>query len=179
MSESEQKQITTHFNIQKIAAKKNILKKGQICDFIAFVNKGCLVFYSKYNNKERVINFPVENTWIGDFESFFNKSPSNFYLKTLEDTELLTLSLEAFKALIDNYQNYAHYHIKSIHRMCLGVDERLAIMSSMSAEDKYNYVLAHLPDTVKRVPSKYLASYLGMEPPSLSRIKRKLIERTN
>ena len=93
-------QITSAFKLVKYPPKKIILKKGQACDFIAFINRGCLVYYSKFDEKERVINFPRENWWIGDLDSFLSHSPSNIYLKTLEETELWTLDYNSFMNLI-------------------------------------------------------------------------------
>ncbi len=177
ITDTEFDDIANFFKIQKIEAKKYIFKKGQICDCIAFVSKGCLVFYSKYNNKERVINFLTEGSWVGDLNSFMNKKPTDFYLKTLENTELLTIDYESFMSLIKNHPNYTYYHLLATHKMYLNIEERLALSSALSAEERYNLVMKNDSDIVNRVPSKYLASYLGIEPPSLSRVRRKIIDK--
>lgn len=170
-------QITSAFKLVKYSPKKIILKKGQECNFIAFINRGCLVYYSKFNEKERAINFPREDWWIGDLGSFLSHSPSNIYLKTLEEVELLTLDYKSFMNLIHNHPNYLRYHLINTHRSYMQIDERFAKITSLSAEDKYNLILKDSPDIINRVPSKYLASFLGIEPPSLSRIRRNMLKK--
>ena len=167
-------QISSAFKLVRYPPKKIILKKGQACDFIAFINRGCLVYYSKFDEKERVINFPRENWWIGDLDSFLSHSPSNIYLKTLEDVELLTLDYTSFMNLIQHHPNYLRFHLIKTHRSYMQIDERFAQITSLSAEDKYNLILEDSPHIINRVPSKYLASFLGIEPPSLSRIRRNM-----
>ena len=167
-------QIASAFKLVKYPPKKIILKKGQECNFIAYINRGCLVYYSKFDEKERVINFPRENWWIGDMDSFLSHSPSSIYLKTLEETELLTLDYTNFMSLIQNHPNYLRFHLIKTHRSYMQIDERFAKITSLSAEDKYNLILQDSPGVINRVPSKYLASFLGIEPPSLSRIRRNM-----
>ena len=170
----ELNQIISAFKLVKYPPKKIILKKGQECNFLAYVNKGCLVYYSKFDERERVINFPRENWWVGDLDSFLSHSSSNIYLKTLEETELLTLDYKSFMNLIQNYPNYLRFHLINTHRSYMQIDERFAKITSLSAEDKYNLILKDSPGIINRVPSKYLASFLGIEPPSLSRIRRNM-----
>ena len=176
---NELDQITSVFKLVKYPPKKIILKKGQECHFIAFINKGCLVYYSKFGEKERVINFPRENWWIGDMDSFLSHSPSNIYLKTLEETELWTLDYTSFMNLIQNHPNYLRFHLINMHRSYMQIDERFAKLTSLSAEDKYNLILKDSPGVINRVPSKYLASFLGIEPPSLSRIRRNMSKKNS
>lgn len=177
ITNTEVEKIASFFKIQKFAPKKHLIKKGQICDFMAYVSSGCLVFYSKYNNKERVINFLTDGCWVGDLNSLMNKKPTDFYLKTLEETELLTIDYSDFMYLIQNYPQFTFYHLIMTHRTHAAIEERLAISSFLSAEERYNIVLRSVPEIINRVPSKYLASYLGIEPPSLSRIRRRIIDK--
>ncbi len=174
INDEEFARITSLLKYEKVPAKKIILKKGQKCDFLSFVLKGCVVQYSKFEEKEFVINFLREDTWVGDSDSFLTQNVSNFYLKTLEETELLTIDYAVFMYLIQNHPLFLQYHLINTHRMCSKSDERLAKMNSLSAEDKYNVILTESADIINRVPSKYLASFLGIEPPSLSRIRRNL-----
>ena len=170
----ELNQIISVFKLVKYPPKKIILKKGQECNFIAYINKGCLVYYTKFDERERVINFPRENWWIGDLDNFLSHSPANIYLKTLEETELLTLDYTGFMNLIQNHPNFLRFHLINTHRSYMQIDERFAKITSLSAEDKYNLILKDSPGIINRVPSKYLASFLGIEPPSLSRIRRNM-----
>ena len=174
MNDDELNRISSSLQYEKVPAKQIILRKGQKCDFLSFILKGCVVQYSKYKEKEFVINFLREDTWVGDSDSFLSQKVSNYYLKTLEETELLTLDYDGFMYLVQNNLGFLQYHLIDSHRNNSQSHERLAKMNSLSAEDKYNVILTESADIINRVPSKYLASFLGIEPPSLSRIRRNL-----
>lgn len=166
--------IASVFKSIKISSKKTILKKGNKVEYIAFVTKGCLVQYSKYQDKEFVIDFFEEGSWVGDIDSFLKGNSTNSYIKTLEETELMILNYDDFMSLIQTSQAFLQYHLLYTHKKLVQSVERLAKMNALAAEDKYMMIMQESSDIINRVPSKYLASYLGIEPPSLSRIRRNL-----
>ena len=177
IADSELEAIIETFSVIKYAPKTYILKKGQICNFIGFINEGCVEYHSKVNKKEQVISFPRENWWIGDLNSLLSHKPTNIYIKTLEDTEVLVLNKEKFTHLIETNSNFLVYYLKVIHYMYMNVSEQYALFLSHSAEERYKRLLEHSPDLINRVSDKHLASHLGIQPPSLSRIKRKKIKK--
>ena len=178
IQDAELDSILNSFTVIKYPAKTYILKKGQVCNFIGFVNEGCLEFSNKIQKKEQVINFPKENWWIGDLNSLLNQTPSNFYFKTIEDTELLILNKDNFVTLIENHKSFLLYYLKITQGLYRDANEQYALALALSAEERYDTLLADSPDLISRIPDKYLASYLGIRPPSLSRIKRKKIKKT-
>jgi CRP/FNR family transcriptional regulator, anaerobic regulatory protein len=167
-------EIIKTFSIVKYSSKTHILKKGQICNFIGFINEGCVEYYSKTNKKEHVISFLRENSWIGDLNSLLNQHTTNIYIKALEDTELLILDKVHFVSLINSHSTFLLYYLKAIHQLYMTANEQHALLLSHSAEERYNYLLENSPELISRISDKYLASYLGVQPPSLSRIKRKI-----
>ena len=175
IEDSELETIINTFSIVKYPTKTYILKKCQICNFIGFVNEGCVEYHSKVNRKEQVISFPRESWWIGDLNSLLSQTPTNIYIKTLEDTQLLVVDKDKFVYLIETYRNFLIYYLKIIHYMYMNVSEQYALVLSHSGEDRYNKLMENSPDLINRVSDKHLASYLGIQPPSLSRIKRKKI----
>jgi CRP/FNR family transcriptional regulator, anaerobic regulatory protein len=176
-TEIEIDEIIKAFSVIKYSAKTYILKKGQVCNFIGFINEGCVEYYSKTNKKEHVISFPRENSWIGDLNSLLNQNTTNIYIKALEDTELFILDKAGFVSLINSQSAFLLYYLKAIHELYMTANEQHALLLSHSAEERYNYLLANNPDLINRISDKYLASYLGVQPPSLSRIKRKKIKK--
>lgn len=177
INESELDEIIKAFSVVKYSAKTYILKKGQVCHFIGFINEGCVDYYSKTNKKEHVISFPRENSWIGDLNSVLNHSPTNINIKTLEDTELFILDKTSFVSLIENHKSFLVYYLKAVHELYMNANEQYALLLSHSAEERYNHILDNSPELINRISDKYLASYLGIQPPSLSRIKRKKIKK--
>jgi CRP/FNR family transcriptional regulator, anaerobic regulatory protein len=177
INDVEMDEIIKAFSVVKYSAKTYILKKGQVCNFIGFINEGCVEYYSKTNKKEHVISFLRENSWIGDFNSLLNQNTTNIYIKALEDTELLILDKACFVSLINAHSSFLLYYLKATHALYMSANEQHALLLSHSAEERYSYLLENSPDLISRISDKYLASYLGVEPPSLSRIKRKKIKK--
>lgn len=174
---SEIETIINTFSIVKYPAKTYILKKGQVCSFIGFINEGCVEYHSKINKKEHIISFPKENWWIGDLNSLLSETPTDIYIKTLEDTEIFILDKEKFGYLIEKHINFLVYYLKIIHFMYMNVSEQYALTLSHSAEERYHKLLEQSPDLINRISDKHLASHLGIQPPSLSRIKRQKIKK--
>ncbi len=177
ISESEIDEIVKTFSVVKYSAKTYILKKGQVCNFIGFINEGCVEYHSKTNKKEHVISFQRENSWIGDLNSLLNHNKTNIYIKTLEETELFILDKTCFVSLIESHNVFLIYYLKAIHELYMNANEQHGLLLSHSAEERYNYLLENNPELINRISDKYLASYLGIQPPSLSRIKRKKIKK--
>ncbi len=170
--------ISKAFKVVRYQAKNNIHKKGQVLDFVAFVNEGCLENFIKIDKKEQVINFPMEGWWIGDLKGLLKNNPSNISVRTLEDTELLVLDKLYFLELIKSNYKFLLYFLIIVHEAYLQTNEQYAKTLALSAEERYDELILNAPNFVNRIPDKYLASYLGVQPPSLSRIKRKKIKKT-
>jgi CRP-like cAMP-binding protein len=177
ISAIELETILNAFILEKYPAKTILLKKGQVCEFIGFVVEGCLAYYYKFQKKEQVFSLPRENWWIGDLNSLLTFQPSNLYIKTLEDTKILVLNKAEFDNLIKKAPNFIVYYLSMIHKHYLNTSEQCSMSLALSVEDRYQEILANMPELVNRIPDKYLASVLGVQPPSLSRIKRKKIKK--
>lgn len=177
INEIEIDEIVKAFRVVKYSAKTYILKKGQICHFIGFINEGCVEYHNRTNKKEHVISFLRENSWIGDLNSLLSLNSTNIYIKVLEDTELLVLDKSQFLYLVEHHNSFLLYYLKAIHELYMDTNEQYAMLLSHSAEERYNHLLDNSPELINRISDKYLASYLGIQPPSLSRIKRKKIKK--
>jgi CRP-like cAMP-binding protein len=178
MSDVEFDTLSKAIKVVRYQAKNNIFKKGQVLDFVAFVNEGCLENFTKFGKKEQVINFPTEGWWIGDVKGLLKNYPSNISVRALEDTELLVLDKPYFFELIKDNYKFLTYFLITIHEAYIQTNEQYAKTLALSAEERYNELMENAPDFMNRIPDKYLASYLGIQPPSLSRIKRKKIKKS-
>lgn len=159
--------------------KKEIyLRPGQISNAMAYVNKGCLRRYILDDHaKEIIVNFSIEDWWIGDLESFIQRKPSVYYIQALEDSELLLLTRESFPRLCEELPKYKKFNDEKIQRNHYATLKRLALAKSGTPEEKYLLLMKELPQLFQRVPLHYIASYLGIEPESLSRLRKRLMEK--
>ncbi|HAP00065.1 MAG TPA: hypothetical protein DCQ83_08490 [Fibrobacteres bacterium] len=163
----------------KLLKKKELhLQVGDVCKATAYVNKGCLRRYViNEHDKEVIVNFALEDWWIGDLESFFLEQPTRFYIQALEDSELLMLSRENFMKACEEFPKYKAFHQEKMQRSHFATLKRISVTTSGTPEEKYLLLAKEQPQLFQRVPLHYIASYLGIEPESLSRLRKRLTEK--
>ncbi|MEO5581291.1 MAG: Crp/Fnr family transcriptional regulator [Saprospiraceae bacterium] len=158
--------------------KEHLFIAGQMCKYVGFVQQGCLRYYRiDEKGDEHIIYFAVEEWWIGDLSSFYSGQPSGFNLCAMEPTELYLYTKESFESARKEIQPFDQY-VKIKHAKA--TDARVETMMSQrydSAEARYLKLLNGFPDIFQRVPQHYIASYLGIQPQSLSRIRKNLSNR--
>lgn len=153
--------------------KKDLLVTGQICDYLYFINKGCLrSFYIDSKGIEHIYQIRMDNSWISDLKSFFSQSPSKYNIEALEDSYLLRISHERFEQLLTEIPRLERYFRILFQKAYINALDRLNATMWETAMDRYNEMLKENPEIFQRVPLVYIASYLGITPESLSRIRR-------
>ena len=125
--------------------------------------------------KEIILNFSLEDYWIGDLESFVFQKPTEFYVQALEDCELLLLSRESFFQVSKEIPKFKKFHDDKVQRNHYTALKRLSIAKSATPEEKYIDLMKKQPQLFQRIPLHYIASYLGIEPESLSRIRKRIV----
>lgn len=161
------------------AAKKTfLLQKGEVCDFEAFILKGCIKkYYLDENGAEVIIQFGVENWWIGDLASFTEQQPSNLFIETIEDSEYLTISYANKEKLFAQLPKMERMFRLMVQRSYTVLQDRLFSTIANSAEERYLEFLKKYPEIPNRVPQHQIASYLGISPEFLSKIRAKLVNK--
>jgi CRP-like cAMP-binding protein len=158
--------------------KEHLLRPGEISGATSYVNKGCLRRYViDEHAKEVIINFALEDWWIGDLESFHFRKPSIYYIQALEESELLQLSHENFLRVCDELPKYRLFHERKEQRSHYATLKRLSVFQAGTPEEKYLTLMMQQPQLFQRIPLHYIASYLGIEPESLSRLRKRLAEK--
>ena len=151
-----------------------MLEPDETCKYIYFVIKGGLrSYYVDAKGIEHIYQIRLDNSWISDLESFFSQRPSKYYLETLEDSQLLRISYERLEQLYEELPQIERYFRILFQKAYINALERLNATMWESAVDRYNDMLKEHGDIFQRVPLVYIASYLGITPESLSRIRKK------
>ncbi|MGB8320717.1 MAG: cyclic nucleotide-binding domain-containing protein [Ignavibacteriaceae bacterium] len=159
-----------------IKRKEYFLMSGDICTSVAYVNKGCLRRYFIDNHlKEVILNFALEDYWIGDLESLIFQKPTIYYIQALEQSELLLLSRKNFYRTNDELPKFKKSHDEKVQRNHYYTLKRLSIAKSATPEEKYILFLKEQPQLLQRIPLHFIASYLGIEPESLSRLRKRIV----
>ena len=162
---------------QRLVPKKTImLREDEVCNFEAFVVKGCLRrYYIDETGHEVILQFAVEDAWISDISfSIYENQPSRVYIETLEDCELLTFTPEAKEALFLRTPRFERAFRILMQRNLAVTQDRLFCTITRNGVEKYQDFLLKYPTIPQRVPQHYIASYLGITAEFLSKVRAKI-----
>ena len=161
-----------------VKRKEHYLQAGDISRATAYVNSGCLrQYFVGDHGKEIIIQFALEDWWIGDLESFHYEKPSTFYIQALEESELMLLSRKDFLRICRELPKYKTFHDEKVQRNHFATLKRLSMAKLGTPEEKYLLLMKEQPQLFQRIPLHYIASYLSIEPESLSRLRKRLTEK--
>jgi len=160
----------------KFQPKKTLmLQEGEVCQFEAYILKGCIrTYHIDQSGVEVTLQFAVEDWWVSDITSFHEQKPSLVYIETLEDCELLFLTPENKEKLLARVPGFERMFRLMVQRNLAQLQERLFRTISTTAVEKYLDFLNRYPAIPQRVAQHYIASYLGFSPEFLSKVRRKL-----
>jgi CRP-like cAMP-binding protein len=161
--------------IRKLRKHQYLLQEGEYWKYHAFVTEGCLRRYSIDNDGiEHTIQFTPENWWTGDRKSLMEKAPTIYNIDAIEPSIVILIKDEDFQLLCVRLPVFNNLINHILQRSLNASQERIQVAISMSAEEKYLHFITTFPQLANRIPRHMLASFLGMTPESLSRIKKKL-----
>ncbi len=161
--------------VTKLKKRHFFLQEGNVCRYAGFVSKGCLKTYTiDKNGDEHVFQIALEGWWISDMYSHLTGEPANFTIEALEDCEIVVMDIEAREKILKEVPGYERFHRILLENNYMATQRRVNSMLSSSAEERYLAFIKKYPQIVQRVPQLVIASYLGIAPESLSRIRKQL-----
>ncbi|WP_179353618.1 Crp/Fnr family transcriptional regulator [Winogradskyella vidalii] len=171
-SEAELHDILNHFTMKSVSKNEILVKQGEICKYLYFVEQGMgRSYYLNDNQKEITQWFFGTGKFMSSADSFFQKKPSLYYLEVLEDSVLFLISKENLERLFSKYPKMEKLGRLVITEMLTNVFNKLNAIQFQTARERYDYMLAEFPDIAYQVPLGHIASYLGMAQETLSRIR--------
>jgi len=166
------------FQKQHLSSREHYLREGDISRQKSYIKKGCTRTYTlDEKGKEHTQFFAFEDWWIADFESYYTQKPGKSYVQAMEPCEILTISRDNWllaEAIIPKMQQW---YFQKAQKMLIATLNRLNEIKTFSPEERYQILLNKHPAIFQRVPLQYIASYLDIEPPSLSRLRKRMMEK--
>lgn len=155
-----------------------IEKAGEVSKQFIHVRSGCLMsFYTDTAGTDHVLQFSTAGWWTGDLKSFTQQIASSYTTRALADSDVLLIDKRDFDNLLDRFPVYEKYFRILFQNSLITHQNRILQNISATAEDRYLRFQKKYPSLEQYVPLKYIASYLGITPEFLSKIRRKLMER--
>ena len=175
LSDDDWSVIAAACTIRKLRKHQYLLQEGEYWKYHAFVAEGCLRRYTIDNNGiEHIIQFTPENWWTGDRKSLMENTPTVYNIDAVEASAVILIRDEDFQQLCARLPVFNTLVNHILQRSLNASQERIQVAISMTAEEKYLNFITTFPQLNNRIPRHMLASFLGMTPESLSRIKKKL-----
>jgi CRP-like cAMP-binding protein len=176
LTEDEKELLRSRFHSKRMRKKQYFLQEGDVCRQIAFIVKGAARMFSvDEKGNEHIIRFGLETWWLGDQESFNLLTPSRYNIELLEETDLLVVSVREALELRDQIRSF-DMTIKTLDsHAVIASQKRIHSAISMTAEEKYDELANAYPQFLQRFPQNMIASYLGLSPETLSRIRKNKI----
>ena len=175
LSDVELEEISNKFKSKVIKKNNYLLKEGNTCKDLVFVQKGCLLLYYLKDDIEVSVWFAFQQSSAIEIYSFISGNPSNYFLQAVEDTEVLYLPKTELNKLY-LYQPKMQEMMRNFwEAVLLDLINRFTALQNDSAEKRYMDLL-NKPDYLETLPQKYLASFIGVTPTSLSRIRKQIIK---
>jgi CRP-like cAMP-binding protein len=149
---------------------------GEVCNYVSFINCGSLRVFMEVKYQEINKHFFFEHEYASDYSSFLTRKPGQLNIKALEDTELMELSYEKVQKLYEEFPVWQKYGRLIAEQLFIQVASRSQELLLRTPEEMYIRLIEEQSPIIARIPQHYIASYLGIQPESLSRIRKRIME---
>ena len=163
---------------KKIRKRQFLVQEGDIGRFQYFVNDGCLrTFHTDEKGMEHNVQFSIEDWWTGDMYSFLTQTPGKYNIIAIEDSDLSCIDGEGLELLYTKVPKFERFFRHLLQNAFIALQERILSGMSETAEERYLNFRNKYSAMDKRIPLNQIASFLGITPESLSRIRKQLMEK--
>jgi len=173
LSEDDKELLMAHFKPKKIRKRQYFLQEGDVCKYAGFIVKGAAKTYTvDEKGHEHILKLSVEDWWLADFESYYHLKPSRFNIEALEDMEILQITNAVVEEFIKPIPAFSAMQKVLSQNNTIAAQKRMQSAISQSGEERFQELVNEYPHFIQRFSQNMIASYLGLTPESLSRIRK-------
>ncbi|MFK5879936.1 MAG: Crp/Fnr family transcriptional regulator [Flavobacteriaceae bacterium] len=175
LSESEILELESKLKEKRVKRRQFILQEGDVCKHFTFVVNGCFKMYKvDVNGLEHNLQFSIENGWIADVGSFYSNKSSELYIEALEQSTILQIAKTDLLHLYSNYPKFDRIFRVLIENAFVNLQKRVLQNISSTAEERYLDFLKSYPNLFNRISNVQIASFIGVTPEFLSKIRKNI-----
>ena len=175
LTEDEQEFIKNYLTVKKLRKRQYLLQEGDVCKCVAFVEKGALRLYRvNEDGSEHILAFALEGFFITDLYSFLTNETSTYNIDAIEDSELVLITRSASDELRKLSSKYQEFIFQETSEAYIQLGRRITSIISLGLEERYKELTTNYPDIIHRIPQHMIASYMGLTPETLSRVRKRI-----
>jgi len=174
LSSDDEAIIRSLFRAEKLKKGQHLLQAGNICRNIFFIEEGLVRYYSVIDGEEKTSYFNKEGEFVCDYASFLPQRPSTINIQALEACTIYFISHSNLQLLYEQVKYGDRFGRMALEDVYVNLINQVNSLYNAPPELRYQIFLTRFPDTGQRIPQYYIASYIGIKPQSLSRIRKRM-----
>lgn len=176
LSAADEEVIKTLFHKKHMNKEEYLLKEGEVCRRVVFIEKGLVRYYLSNNGEELTYYFNKEGEWVCDYPSFLPKMPTIANIQALEDSTIFTITYDDLQKFYQEGEHAERFGRLAIEQVFTNVIQQVSSLYNDKPQVRYQKFMDTYFEIAQRIPQYYIASYVGVKPQSLSRIRKRLID---
>ncbi|NSL91234.1 Crp/Fnr family transcriptional regulator [Chitinophaga solisilvae] len=175
LADKEKELVSSLFIPRQYARNEYFLREGQVCKMLGFITEGLIRYYTTNDKgEEQIFDFGKEMDFTCNYESFLDHSPSVVNIQCIEDSVIYCLSYDGLQELYTQLEEGQKFGRLACEQLYVYAIKKIRSLYNDSPEQRYLHFLQYYPDLQQRIPQYYISSFVGVKPPSLSRIRKRM-----
>lgn len=176
ISAEEFERVYAYVKIKKFKRREVIMDIGEVCKDAMYIGEGCLRYFHLVDGEEHTGQFFFENGWYTDYESFLTGEPSRVSIQAIEKCTLACFSRKDMYQIYEETPRFERFGRLMAETGFIGLRKKTETFAQLTPEERYLKLVKERPKVIQRIPQHFIASFLGIKPQSLSRIRKRLLE---
>ncbi|MDO4229690.1 MAG: Crp/Fnr family transcriptional regulator [Capnocytophaga sp.] len=176
-TEDELALVDTFFEEKEVKKRGFLVEEGSVCHWVAYIFEGAFRYFFIKEGNEKTTDLAFETMWITDFRSFVSGEKGLMNIQAMENSKVLIISKENLEKLYQLCPKYAFVGYKIMEMVAQKSFEMSLSLASEKPEERFLSLLKRYPSIFQRIPQRYIANYIGIAPESLSRLRRRILEK--